>query len=252
MDEQNQTLSRKERRDLKREQKLEKRSQEQKSRTVRRVGLWGGVIVAIVFTVWGLTKLGGNSSGGDGPIAPVDSVTEGDWVSGSSTAKVTLIEYSDLQCPACAAAQPVVKQIEREFANDISFVYRHFPLTQIHKNAEESAWAAEAAGKQGKFFEMRDKLFDFQSSWDDKSDVAEIFATYAEQMGLDKNIFLADYKSDEVKQQVRGDMASGNRAGVNSTPTFFLNGLKLNLKNFSELTALVRQAVEQSKTATST
>lgn len=248
----NQNLSRKERRELKRQQKLERRSQEQKSRTIHRVALWGGVLVAIILVVWGLAKLGGGSSDGDGPVAPVDSITANDWVAGNSSAKVTLIEYSDLQCPACAAAQPVVKQIEREFANDIAFVYRHFPLTQIHKNAEEAAWAAEAAGKQGKFFEMRDKLFDFQSSWDDASNVENVFATYAEQMGLDKNTFLADYRSDEIKQAVKADEASGIRAGVNSTPSFFLNGRKLNVRSFSELPALVRQAVEQGKTATST
>lgn len=140
--------------------------------------------------------------------------------------EVTLVEFSDFQCPACLSIQEPLKQILKKYEGRIEFVYRYFPLTSIHKNAMISAQAAEAAGLQGKFFEMHDKLFNTQTIWQGVSDPKVIFAGYAEEIGLDKNKFVADIESQGVKEAVNIDLLAATRYQINGTPTFFVNGIK--------------------------
>lgn len=111
-------------------------------------------------------------------------IRDRDWIKGNESSKVALIEYSDFQCPACAANYNLVKYLEGKYFSDIKFVYRHFPLQQ-HAQAIPAARAAEAAGAQGKFWEMHDKLFENQDKWADTTTAKDIFKGYAEELGLD-------------------------------------------------------------------
>lgn len=147
---------------------------------------------------------------------------------GNKNAKTTLVEYSDYECPACALFYPVVKQIVDQNPDKLVFVYRNFPLPQ-HQNALSAAYAAEAAGKQGKFWEMHDLLFTNQNTWASQSSTTarDTFIGYATQLGLNIDQFQKDMDSQAVKDKVETDYQSGVKSGVGATPTFYLNGSKM-------------------------
>ncbi len=173
-------------------------------------------------------------------------IKESDWTRGSSTASATLIEYSDFQCPACGAYYPLVEQLILEYPQDLKFVYRHFPLNQ-HQYARLAAAAAEAAGKQEKFWQMYEEIFRGQSSWSAKVDAKETFTSYAKSLGLDIEKFTKDIELQETKDKIQSDVNDGNQLGVNSTPTFFLNGEKLqNPSSYEDFATLVRSAILKS------
>lgn len=158
--------------------------------------------------------------------ASLAEIVSSDQTKGNKKSKIELIEYSDFQCPACSYYHPYLKQIVEEFSGQIRFAYRHFPLSQ-HQNAELAAKAAEAAGKQNKFWEMHDLLFENQSMWSASNKAGDIFAALAASLNLDVNKFNADINSQEIKDKVANDLQSGLSIGVNATPTFILNGQKL-------------------------
>ena len=168
-----------------------------------------------------------------------------DWIKGGIRAGVTLIEYGDFQCPACASYAGVVKELASTFPNELRIVYRHFPLTQIHRNALPAARAAEAAGKQGKFWEMHDLLFEKQGLWSNEGNAVALFLEYAKSLGLDEEKFKRDYDSSEVRARIEAQLASANALGLNSTPSFLLNGKKLlNPKTLADFQALVEAAIK--------
>lgn len=168
---------------------------------------------------------------------------ESDQVKGEANAPVTIIEYSDFQCPACAAYQPILKQLLADPDSGIRFAYRHFPLSNIHRNAELAARAAEAAGKQGKFWEMHDTLFENQKSWAEASSARSVFAEYANKIGLDISKFESDLDSVEVKEKVYTDAESGNALTVRGTPTFFVNGTKIkNPQSYEEFVSIIKNS----------
>ena len=152
-----------------------------------------------------------------------------DRVFNDTQSKVVLIEYGDFECPGCAGAHPGVKTLLAEYGDRISFVFRNFPLTSIHPNARAAAAAAEAAGQQGKYWEMHDLIYENQNAWKSASGTerTNTFSSYAEQIGLDTEKFAADIASSAVNQKVLFDQALGNKQSVDSTPTFILNGEKL-------------------------
>jgi len=158
--------------------------------------------------------------------ASLTEIIQGDQIKGDKNAKVELIEYSDFQCPACSYYYPYLNQITEELSGQIRFAYRHFPLS-YHKNAELAARAAEAAGKQVKFWEMYNLIFESQDTWSDSNDAINTFTVFATSLGLDMNKFNADINSQEVKDKVANDLKSGVDIGVDATPTFILNGQKL-------------------------
>lgn len=179
-------------------------------------------------------------------------VKENDQVKWSERQENILIKYSDFQCPACASIHTRLIQIAEqnpEVADSITFVYRHFPLETIHPNAMASARAAEAAGLQGKFYDMNDMLFTRQRTWSAEEDPQSLFEEYAQELELDVEEFIADYNSEEVLQKVREDQTSGLQAGIDSTPTLFLNGREVDLSTVEM--ELLNVATEQgSPTAT--
>ena len=184
---------------------------------------------------------------GSGGVAA--ALRDDDHVRGNTTAETVLVEYSDFQCPACAAFYPTVKALETEFGTSTAIVYRHFPLSQ-QKNATLAAAAAEAAGLQGKFWEMHDQLFETQEEWSPLgSDAAEdYFVKLAEGIDLETGRFSEDMGSSAVKERVDRDEREGVVAGVNATPTFYLNGKKLMLNNFADLAKEVRAATYATST----
>lgn len=143
------------------------------------------------------------------------------------SAKVTVVEFGDFQCPACAAAEPVVKRILETYgANpDFDFVYRHFPLAQ-HRNAMITAEASEAAGTQGKFWEMKTLLYEKQSEWSNQSDALPTLLGYASSLGLDIEQFKAAIEDRQFQSKILQDARDGQAAGITSTPTFFINNEK--------------------------
>lgn len=145
------------------------------------------------------------------------------WVRGDQNAKVTLIEFSDLQCPACKAYQPVIEQTLKDFNGRVKLLYKHFPLS-IHKNSTVAAIAAEAAGAQGKFFEMHDKLFEKQADWSalDASTVEEVFVSYAKELNLDIEKFKKDLNDKTLAEKISSQQNEGTVVGVNSTPSFYI------------------------------
>ena len=150
----------------------------------------------------------------------------GDHVFNNTESPIVLVEYGDFQCPGCKAANPNVMALLDTYGDKISFVFRNFPLTSIHPNARAAAAAAEAAGLQGKYWEMHDYLYVEQDAWGnlDARQRTDTFKRYAASLGLDVAQFETDLASANVNKKISFDQTLGTNAGVNSTPTFMLNG----------------------------
>jgi len=148
-------------------------------------------------------------------------VTQNDHIRGPAHAPITLVEYGDYECPHCAAAHPIVDQVQLSFGGRMRFVFRHFPLTEIHPHAEIAAESAEIAGAAGLFWDMHDALFENQSSLS----VPTIFLIGA-QLGLPEVIMRNALETGQYRNKVRSDFMGGIRSGVNGTPAFFINGVR--------------------------
>jgi protein-disulfide isomerase len=169
---------------------------------------------------------------------------DGKYLPYSESAAVTLVEFGDFECPACAAYHPVVQDLLTEYPGKINFVLRHFPLPQ-HKNANLTGYAAEAAGLQGKFWEMYTILYENQKEWAGVGNAKEIILDYAKDLELDIAKFENDLDLDEIKQKVSKDASDGNLIGVNATPSFFVNGVKINNpRSFADFKNILEQAME--------
>lgn len=145
---------------------------------------------------------------------------------GSNDAPVKIVEFGDFQCPACKAAAAPLKQAYEKNKKNVQLSFLHFPLT-THPNADEGSQAAEAAGSQGRFWEMYDLLYADQDNWAQQSNPLTQFEAYAESLGIDVDKFKSDYSSSAVAKKIRDDLAEGNKAQVASTPTFFVNGERI-------------------------
>lgn len=165
---------------------------------------------------------------------------------GSDSAKVKVVEFSDFQCPACLTAEPSVRKLRDTYSssNQIQLIYRNFPLTQ-HVHSREAVTLAEVAAQQDKFWEMHDKLFETQTQWSALADVTPFFLDLAKQLGLDQDKVKKALAENTFKAKIDADLADGERLGVNSTPTFFLNGHKLNLQSFADLNTAVSQELKK-------
>jgi protein-disulfide isomerase len=138
---------------------------------------------------------------------------------GNKNAAIVLVEYGDFECSYCGRAHPLVKRLLKEKGDELLFVFRNFPLRKIHPNAQDAAAAAEAAGKQNKFWEMHDLIFDNQKMLN-----RDFLSSLADDLELDAAQFAHDSRSKEIQNKIETDFESGIRSGVNGTPTFFLNG----------------------------
>lgn len=153
----------------------------------------------------------------------------GDHVTGSDANKILFIEYGDYQCPSCGGAYPNIKNLMNQYGKDVTLVFRNFPLTTMHPNARAAAAVAEAAGLQGKYWEMHDELYSAQDSWSglDANKRTDAFQRYAKDLGLNIDKFNSDVTGTAATQKINFDLALGKSLGINATPTFYLNGEKL-------------------------
>lgn len=174
-----------------------------------------------------------------------------DQLAGNKDATVTLIEYGDFQCPSCEGAYPNIKSILDEYGDDVRFIYRNFPITSAHPNALAAAAAAEAAGLQGKYWEMHNYIFENKSEWANLSveQRTDKFTDYAIVFRLDEDKFVKDMASERVSQKVAFDKALAGKDGVSGTPTFFLNGKELTKEMSNDVVQqqgnLLKKAIEE-------
>jgi protein-disulfide isomerase len=161
-----------------------------------------------------------------------------DHSQGAEGAEVILVEYGDYQCPYCGEAYPIVKQVQKHFGSRLRFVFRNFPLKELHPHAEAAAETAEFAGANGKFWEMHDLLFENQRRMSD-----QLFAQLAKELSLPADACERALETGEFKERVRDDFHGGVRSGVNGTPTFFINGHRHDGSyEFRALVAAIEQA----------
>lgn len=186
-----------------------------------------GVILAVAI-IGGIVWISSNAKSEKKVVENnLTTVATDDYIKGNQNAPVTLIEYLDFECEACGAYFPLVQQLAKEFPNDLKIVVRYYPLPG-HKNGLPAALAVEAAARQGKFFEMHDLLFTEQRNWGEKqTPTPEVFERYAQKLGLDMVKFKKDVNSQEVKDRVERDVKSGTKLGNTGTPSFYLNGEKI-------------------------
>lgn len=167
-------------------------------------------------------------------------VTAKDHAQGPENAQVTLVEYGDYECPHCGRAYPIVKRVQKHFGEKLRFIFRNFPLSETHPNAEFAAEVAEFAGENGKFWEMHDLLFENQTRLG-----GPLYLELAQKLGLVPGELLAALEHRQYKDRVHGDFSGGVRSGVNGTPTFFIGGKRHDAPfDFDELVAGIEDAME--------
>ncbi len=215
---------------------------------MKQIGFWAAIVVGIGAVVAGmiwLVSIQAKAPQNVEELVIENVIAPDDWVKGSRTAKVTLIEYGDFECPGCAQYASVVSALSAEFGDKIAVVYRHFPLPQ-HTNAIPMIYVAEAAGLQGKFWEMNDMIFANQAKWVGKSDVKSIVTEYAKTLGLDVTKFVSDFESTDLRKKVETIVEKNSKVGITYTPTFFLNGKRIaNPRTYADFKAVIETALNE-------
>ena len=184
------------------------------------------VLATALTVVWLALKPSSKSGVNNASPTPLTDApgAEPPHIRGNPKASVTLEEFADFQCPSCGAYYPELKKIETEFGDRLRVIFRELPLVPTHQHALFAAQAAESAGLQGRFWEMHDKLYENQATWSEAKDLVPIFVDYAKQIGLDTDRFMKDVNSEPVAQRIFQDGKRAHAFGINSTPTFFVNG----------------------------
>lgn len=208
------------------------------------IGISALIVVVFLLAKGGYKKTENKVETNNTSQASTLEIKANDWVSGTSTAKVTLVEYLDFECEACGAYYPIVTQLKQEYKDDMRLVVRYFPLPG-HKNSRTAAHAVEAAGKQGKFWEMYSILFTKQSEWGEQQmSNQNQFEKYAVEAGV-MNIeqWKKDVVSDEVKKRVEDSYKEAVSLNLQGTPSFFLDGKRIeNPKGFESFKLLIENA----------
>jgi|SRR5215207_3959781 len=200
----------------------------------------GGVLVAVIAAVVLMSQRAsqddtppqGNTNGGaltTPPTAPrqVAAGAPDPYARGGANAPITIEEFSDFQCPACGVLEPGLRKVVKDYGDRVRLVFRNFPLVQAHQHAFLAARAAEAAGQQGKFWEMHDALYDHQDEWSKSMEPRVQFDSYATRLGLDVQRFKTDMERPDIVERIKADMLRGNSLNVRGTPTVYLNGREL-------------------------
>src|SRR5579872_1067171 len=183
---------------------------------IKQAGIWLGITVVIILVVIGLVKISNSSSPQVNKLS-IPKVSKTDLGMGNPNSKLTVIEYADFQCPSCLQEYPIIKQLNNTYNGKIYFIYRFFPLIQIHKNAMASAQAAYAAYLQNKFWQMHDKLFENQNNWADLNNPTDTFVSYAKALSLNIEKFKKDMQSPSTANFINNEESAGTSAGVNAT-----------------------------------
>ncbi len=186
-----------------------------------------GTLAVTTALVFGVVTIFSKGNVWQEPVEQALLMTDSPHVKGAQNALVTIVEFSDFQCPACKAVNPLVEQVLAQYPDQVRLIYRHFPLSSIHHNAQLAAQAAEVAAQDGQFWEYYDLLFTHQAVWsklDQKQVYLEQLAAYAEELGIDKDNFLERIESDHIKSLVTEDLTAGGRLDIKGTPTLYVNG----------------------------
>ncbi len=203
-----------------------------------------GILLLVVAGMIGLFVMAnGGTNSADTTKADASVLVRSDS-NKTGTGKVQVVEFGDYQCPACGTVYPVLKQLLGAYDGKVTFVFRNFPLTQ-HKNSTSSAEAAEAAGAQGKYWEMHDKLYETQLEWSNLADPSDTFAQYATAMGLDGAKIKDAIKNQTYKVKIDKDAADGTALQVNSTPTIYVDGKIMTAHDYNTLRDAVDAALKQ-------
>jgi len=197
----------------------------------KRAWTWGLVLLGALIVISFIVSKTDNSID-PASFASIETFEDAAHEKGNFESEIRLIEYSDFQCPACKAAAPAVKDLVENFGEQFVLEYRHFPLRQLHPNAQIGAQAAEAAAIQGKFWEMHDMLFEKQPEWGQSFNPERFFRGYAEELGLNVDRFRFDLESDEVKDRVNADLAEAQALGIPGTPGFVYDGEIIQINTF--------------------
>lgn len=184
------------------------------------LGVGLGAVFLVGIMVWGLTKMGGEQAGLDVSIDQL--IDEAGWKTGGENYEVTVVEFADLQCSACKQVEPVAEKLRQ--MDGVRYVYRHLPLSTIHKNAWRAAKAAETAKVMEKGWEMISLLFEKQDEWAESGSFDKKAIEYAEMLGLEQEVFEELYDSKEIEDQIVKDNMLANELRLGGTPTFFVEG----------------------------
>lgn len=203
------------------------------------------IVIALIGGTIFFTKSKNNTTPSVSNTSPTNLTT------GKGTTGVTLVEYGDFQCPVCGSFFPIVQQVKEKYGDQITFQFRNFPLSEIHPNAVIAARAALAADKQGKFWEFHDLLYTNQTTWSSSKTPETVFESYAEELRLDITKFKADLASPETNAAVQADRAEAQRLGFTGTPTFVLDGKKLdpNPSTLEAFSAKIDEAIKSKQKA---
>ena len=183
-----------------------------------------GIVVVTVGILVGGAWLSSRGSNAPATASRPDLLVKSDsYHTGKSDVKVTVVEFGDYQCPACGAAYPVLRQMLADYGDKVNFVFRNFPLPQ-HQNALIGAEAAEAAGAQGKYWEMHDVLYDKQAEWGESTTPLDFLVKYADGLHLNMDQFKSDVQANKYADRITADQNDGLANGINATPTIFVNG----------------------------
>ncbi len=218
-------LTKDEKKKLRQEEWKKELNTAQRTKIRNRILTWTTGAAILAFAVWFLiTIVNQPSSTGPDTSIKLPAITKSDFTSGPADAKLQLVEYADFQCPSCKAYYPIIKLLQKDFEGKLLFVYRFFPLSNIHKNADNAAEAAYAANTQGKFWEMHDLLFENQTTWAETTTARDTFTTYAQQLGLDMTQFKKDFNDPKTEKVAKDAEQKAIDLGLSGTPTFFVNG----------------------------
>jgi protein-disulfide isomerase len=206
-------------RKIKEQKQQAAKQREQTRKLMLKVGTFVVAPMLLLFVLYTLFS--------QGPTYSTVEIVDTDHVRGSTAAPVSITVYADFQCPACATEHETMTRIWPDIRDKAHLVFRHFPITASHPHSWTASLYAEAAGKQGRFWEMHDYLFATQANWAGLQNAEEEFDSYALALDLDLEQLQADITSDEIVQKVRNDQRSGNASGVRATPAVFINGRQL-------------------------
>jgi protein-disulfide isomerase len=214
-------------------------------------GFWG-VVVGIILVFIGIIAINSGGDKTDKSKSSKSDVVLSQHIKGKGTTNVTLVEYGDYQCPYCQQYEATVEAVIAKYGDQIKFQFRNFPISSAHPNAFAAARAAEAADQQGKFWEMHDLLYATQNYqvWTRETDPNVTFQRYAKLIGLNVAKFKTDFASSKVNNIINADLAEGTKLNVTGTPSFFLNGKKIEITNTIEaFEKIINQAIAKQKPA---
>lgn len=221
-------LTKKERKE---QRKLEELKQMEKSQSSGKGKFIVIALAIILFLGFGTFAILGSKKKASAPI----TMSSSGWVTGNPNSKVTVVEFADFQCPACLAFKPTMDKLRKDYGGKVKIVFKHFPLKQAHPNALSAGIASEAAGRQNKFWEYHDLLYENQQVWSPLPDPTSDFLKYAKDLKLDIDKFKKDLKDKALKDIVNAQSDEGIKIGVNATPTIYINGEFMGVPRYEDL-----------------